>query len=147
MPNVIPSEGTYLMLGDGATPTEVFAEVLRVNKIKPPGGIVAKVDTTHLRSARKESRPGLIPDTDDITFTYQHDPNNAQHIAIRAMAAAPALHNWRLIYRDGLTTPAKDTFTAYVTHWEGSDAEDEKNNEATVTMALTGGYVAVAGTP
>lgn len=145
-PFVIPSEGTYLMMGDGASP-EVFTEILQVTKIKPPGSVIPKVDTTTLRAARKTSRPGKIGDTDDVTFTYQHDPSNAQHIAIRALSFVGVTKNWRLVYNDGNTTPAKDNFSGFVTHWAGSDAEDEKNNEAEVTIAVTGGVAPVAGTP
>lgn len=147
-PVVIPAEGTTLgWVEKPDTGTPVYAETAQILNVKPPGGTVASVGTSHLKSKHKTYRPGQIPDSGEVTFRVEIDPNNTSHQSIFGKIDTPGLKllSFQITYNDGLLTPANDTFDGFFTKYEPDTLEDEKNLEADVTIQVSGPVVRTAG--
>lgn len=71
--------GVKLRLGDGATPTETFAEIAEI-KTLDDGDSAEAVEVTNHQSPgrRKQFIPGLI-DGDEISLTLNYIPGHATH--------------------------------------------------------------------
>jgi hypothetical protein len=144
---VIAGEKVMLQL-ETATPG-TYADVVQVKGTGFPNPTVGEVKKTNLASTVQEWRPGKIPDNGTIKFTVQYDPNDTTHQALYTVLYAGTTKNWKLIYADGLTTPAFETFAGFLTAFEkgDQDAETEANVQADITLRITGAVTRTAGTP
>lgn len=143
-PQVLPGEHTNLQFKVAT----VYTTIGQLLTVKPPGGTVEAVGTTGLASVAKTFRPGLIPEVGEVEFTIQYDPNNTLHISLASRVQTPVLDNWKVVYVDGMATPACDTFDGFVTKFDVQEVEGEtaKNLEATLTVQVTGVVVHTPGT-
>jgi len=114
MSEAIAAAGTYLSLGNAASP-ETFTEVAEVKSIGGPNPDSEEIDVTHLRSparTREYLQSFLIPG--EIPLTLNFIPNTTtSHVdsaALIALYAAGTVRNWTVTYPDGST----DAFAAYV---------------------------------
>jgi len=143
--SVIANELTKLFRG---TADPASTEIAQILSIKPPGGEVKKVPTTVLGATAQTPRPGKIPDSGEVTLRIQYDPSLAGHITLADRVKTPVVEWWMVRYDgDGLTTPARDRFQGYVLNFSPneSEAEDENNLEADLTIQITGSVNRVAG--
>lgn len=92
--------GLKLYIGDGATPTETFNEIIEVTSITPAGGTTTDtVEVTHLNSdnATKEFIPTLHEEP-ELDFEANWIPGNTQHDRLETVRAAKTLCNFRIVY-------------------------------------------------
>jgi Lambda phage tail tube protein, TTP len=132
--NAVLTQGTILARGNGATPTEVFANVIGVVSITGPDATKAEIDVTDLASAAKEFKGGLA-DFGRMSCEIQYIPTDATHQLIRAdfVNAASPVNNWKLTMADGSVM----AFTAYVTGMPMNVAADNVIR-ATLNLRMTG---------
>lgn len=137
-------EGTTLSYGDASSgPWTVVAEVM---SIKPPGLSREAVPTTNLSSTYKSYRAGKIPGFDSLECGVQYDRAAASHAALDTLAASGAQKWWKIDYvGDGLSNPADDVFSGFITSWSPNEGEDEKNWEYDLTIQVTGVVTKTAG--
>lgn len=142
-PTLLPNEGTILSVTIATVPTPIGA----ILSVSPPGGEVTVVDKTALADTHKRKRPGLIPDSGEVSFRIQYDPNYSVHEYITGKINAPSLTNdvFKITYVDGMVVPAHDTFNGFFSKFEPADAEDESNLEADVTITIDGPVTRVLG--
>lgn len=137
--SVLDGAGTVISYGNlypNPTSYTPFAQVLST---KPPGGEVEPIETWNLSSKVKTYRPGLITEPGDVTFRVQWDPNDPTHVLLESWVVTPAIQQFQVVYNDDKTnTHATDTFTGFVTKFEPSDLEGNKNNEADITIKISG---------
>ena len=142
---VVPGEGTLMQI-ESATPG-TYTTIGQVLSITGPAPSVAAVETTNLASTRHTYRPSKIPESGEVTFQIQSDPNDATVIILQGLMDAPASKNWRIISADGLTTPSKDQFSGFLTAWNRSGQEVESNVIVDATIKISGAITRTAGTP
>ena len=140
---VVPGEGTILAI-ESATPT-VYTTIGQVLSITGPAPSVASVETTALSSTRHTYRPSKVPESGEVTFQIQGDPNDATQIILQGLMDAPVLKNWRITAADGFGTPSKDTFSGFLTAYNRSGQEVESNVIIDATIKLTGAITRVIG--
>lgn len=134
--------GTILKMGDGATPTEVFADVANVVGIDGPGRSMEIVDATHLASVGgyREKIPHL-KDGGTTSLTVQYDPNHATHDEATGLGLKfenRTLTNFQINLP---TSPAKTiSFAAYVTNM-GTGIEVDNLIQLTLELTITGQVV------
>jgi tail tube protein len=102
----IVTNGTTLLMGDGATPTEAFAKIAEVVTITPPTSSPAEVDVSHLESPAREKRAGLA-DTGSGEFQINFLPADPKHQQLfdEGNATVHPPHNWKVMF-----PPPNDTF-------------------------------------
>lgn len=104
------------------------------------GGEASDVDVTHLQSAAKEYRSGLV---DNGVFTLELDYNRdeAGHERLRALQAARTVEQFRITFSDGSIA----TFDGLVKRFSISGGVDDVLR-ASVSIRITGA-VAIAAAP
>jgi hypothetical protein len=133
---VVPTEGTTI--GYGTVQAGPFTGVAQVLTVDMPDIDVTKVPTTTLASTFKQYRPGKMPELNECSITIQYDPNDTGHKLLRDDAQVPGTLRWfKVTYADTFTTKANDVFQGFVSQFAQSEAEEENNQEATITLCLT----------
>jgi hypothetical protein len=140
---VLPGEGAFIASASASSGT--FTSFAQVLSITPPGGIVASVETTTLSDTAKTFRPGVIPDSGECAMRIQYDPNLAGHQSLTTLITTPVTRWFRVSYASGHATPSRDTFQAFLTEFSPDALEDETNQEADVTMKITGSVSRTSG--
>lgn len=133
----LPGKGTLLQLGDGGSPSETFTTIADRVQIGGPNMSVGSRETTHLDSDAKEFEP-TIPDGGDLTMTLFYDPNETTHQGLTGLVAAPANVHWKLVFNDGMATPANYLLNGHITGFNHTGMEVESNLQAEVTIKLNG---------
>lgn len=117
MSDGITGQGSYISIGDGASP-EVFTEVGEVVEIPGPISNVDEIDFTHLRSPAgyREFKPSF-KDNDDLAISMNYLPADTTNTSGRAAQqtlltnyANSEVFNCKVTWPDGSYT----TFEAYV---------------------------------
>jgi hypothetical protein len=132
----IPAEGTKLQI-ESATPG-TYTDIGGVEAVTPPSTTTGEVKKTTLQSTSQEYRAGKIPDRGTLQFRLQYDPNSTVHQDLEDALDAGTTKNWKLVYADGMTTPASETFAGFITNFEKSELADETNALADLTIRVTG---------
>lgn len=137
MPHVLtdlPSQGTKLEITISGT----FAEVGNVTSLDGVDAELQMRTVTVLSSTLVKRRPGL-PDPGKISGKLLYDPNDTVHAACRAKVTAPpaAPDLFKVIYVDGMTTPANDTFSGYFTKFSPTGIEVNGSLEAAFEIQVT----------
>lgn len=104
--------GIKLQKGDGATPTEAFADIsVEVTMVDPPGFQRDSIDATHHGSPNgyRESIPGLAQ-IDEIKIAGNLVPAAADEI-VGYMADDAG--NWRIVFPNNVSWTVRGFFTAY----------------------------------
>src|SRR5262245_27685586 len=132
--NAVLTQGTILARGNGATPTEVFANITGIVSITGPDMTKAEIDVTDLGSAAKEFKGGLAG-FGVMGCEMQYIPSNATHALIRAefVSAASPVRNWKLTFPDNTVW----AFAAYVAGMPANIAADNVLR-VTLNLRLTG---------
>lgn len=90
-----------LQMGDGATPTEAFANIPGLtDDIGTPTTTTDTIETTSRDSGGWKTFMNGLKDTDELSFTAVWDQTNAQHTAIRTKTGQTATTNFRIISSD-----------------------------------------------
>lgn len=131
--------GTALEMGDGATPTELFAEIAQVKTISGPG---LKLDTegvtTHDSTDAWEEVVPTVLRSGEISLDIVYDPADATHDATTGLASkmeSKDVVNFKLIFPDTANTTWE--LAAVVTGFE-PDAAVDGMLAASVTLKITG---------
>lgn len=129
----LETQGVVIARGDGGGP-EVFNAIGEVVSFQGPGGSASVIDVTHLGSAAKEKRMGLM-DEGQFTFEMNLDTADTQHDGLRADRAARTLRNFQVTLTDSPATVI--SFSAYVLSFSIQGAVDDKI-AASVTLEISG---------
>lgn len=92
----LPTQGTTLEIGDGASPI-VYTAIGEVVDISGPTSSRGEIDGTHLGSTAKEFDLELI-DHGELTFTCNYRPGDAGQVNLDALFTTdpPPSRSWRL---------------------------------------------------
>lgn len=124
----LKAEGTILRRGDGATPTEAFAEVAEVKSINSVGGgSPTVIDTSHLRSTHRRKLIGLR-DEGQAALVLEWTGSDAEFQGMWSDRRLAVRRNFEVEYPDGTL----DRFAAYVMTFETTAETD-----ASITVAAT----------
>ncbi len=136
MSDGISSQGTYLTIGNGASP-EVFTEIPECTTIPGPAGTSDEIDFTHLRSVGgyREYKQSF-KDNDDMTLECNYIPGDPVQANLRAAYLSGTVTNFVKHYPDNST----DAFSAYVKSASSPAAVGDKL-KFTVTLRITGAPV------
>lgn len=77
--------GTKLKMGDGATPTENFADIAEIKDLNDSDDIELREATNHQSPGRRREYISGLIDGGEITFTVNFLPNNATHNRITGL--------------------------------------------------------------
>lgn len=107
--------------------TAAYVDVPQISEFSWDGMSVGVRNPTALESGRKRKKPGL-PDYGSIKIKAWFDPNNTTHQNVRDRVKTPSqtLQNFKVIYADGMTTPAAAIVSGFVSEFNQSGfvAED-----------------------
>lgn len=136
MSDGISSQGTYLTIGNGASP-EVFTEIPECTTIPGPAGTSDELDFTHLRSSGgyREFKQSF-KNTDDMTLECNYIPGDPVQSGLRADFLSGVVRSFVKHYPDTST----DAFDAYVKSASTPAAVGDKL-KFTVTLRITGAPV------
>lgn len=128
--------GSKFQLGNGATPTETFADLAEVSNITPPSVAADVVDATHMQSPNRtrEFIDGLI-DPGECSFEMNFIPGSAADDAIQAWKLAGGRKTCRIVFPNDVTW----TFSGILQGYEPAVPTDDKMT-ATVTIKVTSSY-------
>lgn len=118
MTNAIPSQGTQLKRGDGATPSESFTAIAEISSdITGPNFALDPVDaTSHDSPDGWDEFIGGKLSGGDVSCTVQFIPTNATHsyaAGVLKDMTDKTLRNWQLVFPDSGSTTW--SFAALVT--------------------------------
>lgn len=99
---VFRGSGTVLSRGDAASP-EVFTAIGDVISIAGPAISKDEIETTALDSTAKEFI-GALDDPGEITMELNWNPQDSEHVNLRADAEGSVVRNYRVIWSDVSTT-------------------------------------------
>lgn len=109
------SKGTTLKIGDGTTPTEVFALIAEQTTIDGPNTSVPTIDVTSHESTAAEFIAGM-PDNGEVTFEGLFVGTDSQQQQLWTDRTAGTLRNFEMEFPDNAGANAtKFEFAAIVT--------------------------------
>lgn len=130
----VSSHGTFLKVGDGTTPTEVFTTIAEVLDISGPGQTLNTEDATnHDSGGWREPIPTIL-ECGEVTFDINFYNDTTQSGFLTDMTSR-ARRNFQMVLP--LETPLTLEFKGYVTNFEYS-APVEGILRASCTVMITG---------
>jgi hypothetical protein len=134
MADTVPGEGTLLQIKIAS----VFTTIGNRVSIGGPASEVNAVDKTNLDSTLREYRPSQIPEAGRLSLSVFYDPNDSTHQILPSRVKTPGtIDDFKLIFNDGMGTPANETFSGFVTKFEKNGMEVDGNLGADVEIQLT----------
>jgi predicted secreted protein len=133
----IPSHGTLLQIGDGATPTEAFATIAKIKDISGPNFNRGTHDASTQTTDWGEIVPGL-KQPGEVTFDINFIPTDSTHDHSTGLLkdfVDGTKRNWKIIWPDSGSTDWQ--FAAYITSFEPTAPVDGLLT-ASLTLSLTG---------
>jgi hypothetical protein len=133
----IPSHGTLLKVGDGATPTEVFTTIAKIKDISGPTFNRGTHDASTQTTDWGEIVPGLKMGG-QVTFDINLIPTDASHDESTGLLKDlidGTKRNMQLVFPDPSSTTWQ--FAAYVLNFE-PDAPVDGLLTASLTVEITG---------
>jgi predicted secreted protein len=132
------AHGTFLKIGDAATPTENFTTISEVTDLSGPSlSLAALTATSHDSGGWKEIIGGIL-DGGSVTLSLNFKPTHATHSYTAGLIkdmVNRTLRNFQLIFTDSGTTTW--SFAALVTAFETTEPVDERLT-ADVTLEISG---------
>lgn len=130
--------GSKIQLGNGATPTEAFADIAEVMDITPPPLERDDIEVTNQQSVDgwREYIPGWR-DGGEVEFNCNWLPTNATQDEVTGMLETfndDDLHNWRIVLPDGVKTIS---FAGFLTGFE-PDLPLEEQGQLSITIKVSG---------
>lgn len=135
MSEAIPTIGTDLKLGNGATPTEVFTSIDGIVSMNGFGTQRSEIDTTTLKDTSKKFKLGL-KDNGTLQLEINHDPADPQHQELRQMNEDGTSANFQLILSDEAPS-TRYNFKAFVSQWS-LRADVDNVYKTQVSLRITG---------
>ncbi len=133
----IKTQGTKLMIGDGATPTEAFTAVGKVLSFSGPDTTRSEIDATHLQSTAREYVLAL-KDRGNISFDCLLDPDDTAQDTLWDDLDSDASRNFKLELSDsGGTSGTTYAFAAFVSQFSITGQVDDLVR-ASLTLRITG---------
>lgn len=130
----MPAQGTYLMMGDGASP-EGFQELSEVTSIGGPSISRERLDFTHLRTIGNfRIFKASFTDPGTMTVRIQYIPTDSTHQALQAKLSVADPTNFRLVFPDANGWD----FSANVTGFNLTGLQVGGKIEVDVTLSLSG---------
>ena len=130
----MPAQGTYLMMGDGASP-ENFTEIAEVTSIGGPSISRERLDFTHLRTVGNfREFKASFTDPGTMTVRIQYIPTNATHQALQDKLSVADPTQFRLVFPDAEGWD----FAANVTGFNLTGLNVGGKIEVDVTLSLSG---------
>ena len=127
----LKTEGIIVRRGDGATPTEAFAEVGEVKSLSGiGGGSPTVIDTSHLRSTFRRKLLG-IRDEGQGQMQLEWTGSDVEFQGLFDDRANATLRNFQVEYPDG----TEDEFAAYVMTFETA-AETDASLLVNITLEI-----------
>jgi hypothetical protein len=111
----LASHGTIIQIGDGGSPTEVFAAIADLGDITPPNVTMETHDASTQTSDWAVFIPGLKR-MEPVTFAMNFDPSEATHDHLTGLikdSLDQTKRNFRIVFTDPGSTTWE--FAAYVT--------------------------------
>lgn len=145
MTNAFWAYGSKLQLGDGATPTEVFADIAELLELTPPSESRDEIDVSNHQSvnATREFIPGWR-DGGEVEFKANWLPNDATHdstTGLRSIYNDNVNHNWKIILPDDILTIE---FAGHLSKLEG-ELPLEEQGTITGTIKVSGAITYTEG--
>lgn len=130
----VSSHGTFLKVGDGTEPTEVFATIAEVLDISGPGQTLNTEDATnHDSGGWREPIPTLL-EGGEVTFDINYINDTTQSGFLQDQTSRTR-RNFQIVYP--LTPAVTKEFSGYVTNFSFS-APVEGILRASCTVMITG---------
>lgn len=125
--------GTALAIGDGASPSETFSEILGARNINGPTYSAETIDVTHHASSGnyREMVPSFLG-AGEVTADVLYDSADSDHQQLFTDFEARTLRNWELTFTD--TGAEKHAFAAYIT---GLSLAAPLDDAVTISLVLT----------
>lgn len=117
--------GLALRRGDGATPTEVFTAVPKVNSLSGLGAVNPTIDVTNWDSTAKEYIAGLA-DGQEVTIEMNRVLGDAQQDGLIADVDGKLNRNFEFDMDDGGQVETFD-FTLAMTSWSVTPNNEDKH--------------------
>ncbi len=95
---VFRGAGTVLSRGDAASP-EVFTAIADVISISGPAITKDEIEVTALDSSAKEFI-GALDDPGELTLELNWNPQDSEHVNLRADAEGNTVRNYRVVWSD-----------------------------------------------
>lgn len=133
----IPSHGTLLLVGDGATPTEAFTTIAKIKDIGGPGFNRGTHDASTQTTDWGEVVPG-IKMGGQVTFDINLIPDEATHDHVTGLLKDfidGVKRNFQLVFPDDAATVWQ--FAGFVLNYEPSAPVDGLLT-ASLTVEITG---------
>lgn len=130
---VFRGSGTVLSRGDAASP-EVFTAVGDVISISGPAITKDEIEVTALDSTSKEFI-GALDDPGEITLELNWNPQDSEHVNLRADAEGSTVRNYRIVWNDVSSTTVD--FAAEVMEFS-LNTEPNDAVKGSVRMKITG---------
>lgn len=134
------SFGVDLQLGDGATPTEVFASVAQIKDFNPPSLSKDMQETTPHNPGGHKWRTFIsgLRDGGEVTFDINYEPDETTHDSTAGLLSnldADDLRNWKVIFPQ--PTAYEWAFSGTVTAFSPSNPV-EGVQTASITIKVSG---------
>lgn len=136
MATKIAAKGAKIQIGDGTSPTEVFADIPSLRNVSGPNFTAESQDaTTHDTSGNYRELVPTFLSGGEITFEMLWDPSNAVQEMLFTAFAARTLKNFKSIFPDtGAMTYAYAAYITNISH----EASFDGILTANVTLAISG---------
>lgn len=130
---IIPGKGTILSIESAVANT--YTTIGQRVSLDGPDGEFGTAETTHLDSSVR-TRRATIEDPGKLSGKLYYDPNGDSHDYLKGKYGV--VTNYRLIFADGKTTPARATFPGILTKLKPTGMEVDSNLEADFEVQITG---------
>lgn len=136
------TEGVKLEVDKTTIPGATWTTLAEITEIDLPSESVPALDKTVLADSSRRFRAGLH-DPGDVGFSFNFDPDNADHIWLQSQMTARTERAWRItIPVDGATTNAWTcTFPGFLTEFAPTASGVDEFVTASVTVKVSGPVV------
>lgn len=126
----------------------VWTDIANRVKISPPAPQPKFDEITDLDSTYVERAP-VIVDLQTVSLTGFFSPNDTLTNTLRGEALSPSTtaREFKVVYTDGNTTPANDTFSGFVSKFAPTGVERDKFLQYELEIQCNEAMAFTAGTP
>ena len=126
--------GVQFLLGDGATPTEVFTALEEVTEISGLGETTELIEVTHFASNGSKEYIAGLADGKEFTVTCNYVADAVQQLFARGNKGESG--NVRVIFTNGAAVETYNFACVYM-GWEAAPSNSDKNTRS-FTFKISG---------
>jgi hypothetical protein len=134
MATKVKTQGILLQKQISSTYTTIAQRL----KLDGPTSEMLNQITTDLDNTMEERKPTIV-DPGEISGTLWYDPNTATHQVFTTDQLAGTQASWKLVFPDGMTTPAHFIVTGFITKFRPTGMETKGYLQAEFTLQCDGG--------